>query len=96
MHRIESFTKISNGFELAEKDLLLRGPGAFYGAGKEQSGNVWNLNFANIKRDIDILKEAKLCSDKIESYSIYKDDKQKILKNIELIWGKTINLTKIL
>ena len=24
------------------------------------------------------------------------DDKQKILKNIELIWGKTINLTKIL
>ena len=96
LHRIESFTKISDGFELAEKDLLLRGPGAFYGAGKEQSGNVWNLNFANIKRDIDILKEAKLCSDKIESYSIYKDDKQKILKNIELIWGKTINLTKIL
>ena len=96
LHRIESFTEISDGFELAEKDLLLRGPGAFYGAGKEQSGNVWNLNFANIKRDIDILKDAKLCSDKIESYSIYKDDKQKILKNIELIWGKTINLTKIL
>ena len=50
----------------------------------------------SIKRDIDILKEAKLCSDKIETYSIYKEDKQKILKNIELIWGKTINLTKIL
>ncbi|MDA9747770.1 ATP-dependent DNA helicase RecG [bacterium] len=96
LQRIESFTKISDGFELAEKDLLLRGPGAFYGAGKEQSGNVWNLNFANIKRDIDILKDAKLCSDKIKSYSIYKNDKQKILKNIDLIWGKTINLTKIL
>lgn len=96
LQRIESFTKISDGFELAEKDLLLRGPGAFYGAGKQQSGNVWNLNFANIKRDIDILKEAKLCSDKINSYSIYKSDKQKILKNIDLIWGKTINLTKIL
>ena len=48
LQRIESFTKISDGFELAEKDLLLRGPGAFYGAGKQQSGNVWNLNFANI------------------------------------------------
>ena len=96
LQRIESFTKISDGFELAEKDLLLRGPGAFYGAGKQQSGNVWNLNFGNIKRDIDILKEAKLCSDKIKSYSIYKYDKEKILKNIDLIWGKTINLTKIL
>ena len=96
LQRIESFTKISDGFELAEKDLLLRGPGAFYGAGKQQSGNVWNLNFGNIKRDIDILKEAKLCSDKIKSYSIYKNDKEKILKNIDLIWGKTINLTKIL
>ena len=96
MERIKVFTQINDGFELSEKDLALRGPGAFYGAGSEQSGNVWNLNLGNIKRDIHILKEAKECADRIESYNIFTNDKDKIIKNIDLIWGKTINLTKIL
>ena len=54
------------------------------------------FKFWKYKKRYYILKEAKLCSDKIKSYSIYKYDKEKILKNIDLIWGKTINLTKIL
>ncbi|MEM5565181.1 ATP-dependent DNA helicase RecG [Psychroserpens sp. AS72] len=54
--RIETMTKTSDGFEIAEVDLKLRGPGDIMGT--QQSG-VLNLKIANIILDKDILQSAR-------------------------------------
>lgn len=53
--RLEFFEKTSDGFELAEYDLQVRGPGAVYGT--SQSG-LMNLRLATMK-DNDIIKLAR-------------------------------------
>jgi ATP-dependent DNA helicase RecG len=54
--RIETMVRSSDGFEIAEVDLKLRGPGDLMGT--QQSG-VLNLRIADIIRDNDILKIAR-------------------------------------
>ena len=96
LERIDIFSETNDGFELSEVDLSIRGPGAFYGAGSQQSGNYLSLNMADIKRDLEILKDAKNCCDKIEKYDFFKKNYDQILENINILWGKSINLKKIL
>ncbi|OAB78574.1 ATP-dependent DNA helicase RecG [Cochleicola gelatinilyticus] len=64
--RLETMTRTSDGFEIAEVDLKLRGPGDIMGT--QQSG-VLNLRIADIIKDSEILKIAR-------SYAIQvlKDD----------------------
>ena len=54
--RLETMVKTSDGFEIAEVDLRLRGPGDLMGT--QQSG-VLNLKIADIIKDHDILKLAR-------------------------------------
>jgi ATP-dependent DNA helicase RecG len=54
--RIETMISTSDGFEIAEVDLKLRGPGDLMGT--QQSG-LLNLKIADIVRDNDILKTAR-------------------------------------
>ena len=54
--RIETMVKTNDGFEIAEVDLKLRGPGDLMGT--QQSG-VLNLQIADIVRDRDILQLAR-------------------------------------
>ena len=54
--RIETMCKTNDGFEIAEVDLKLRGPGDLMG--KQQSG-VLNLQIADLVRDKDILLLAR-------------------------------------
>lgn len=54
--RMETMTATNDGFEIAEVDLKLRGPGDLMG--KQQSG-VLNLKIADIVRDRDILMLAR-------------------------------------
>ena len=54
--RIQTMTRTSDGFEIAEMDLKLRGPGDIMG--KQQSG-VLNLRIADIIKDTEILKIAR-------------------------------------
>ena len=76
--RLETMVRTNDGFEIAEVDLRLRGPGDIMGT--QQSG-VLNLKIADIIKDNDILKTARYYALKI-----LKDDpslsteKNKILK----------------
>ncbi|HLV50724.1 MAG TPA: helicase-related protein, partial [Flavobacterium sp.] len=54
--RLETMVRTSDGFEIAEVDLKLRGPGDLMG--KQQSG-VLNLRIADIIKDSEILKIAR-------------------------------------
>ncbi|NNK19748.1 MAG: ATP-dependent DNA helicase RecG [Flavobacteriaceae bacterium] len=54
--RLETMTRTNDGFEIAEVDLKLRGPGDLMGT--QQSG-LLNLKIADIVKDNDILKTAR-------------------------------------
>jgi len=54
--RLETMVRTNDGFEIAEVDLKLRGPGDLMGT--QQSG-VLNLKIADIVKDNDILKTAR-------------------------------------
>ena len=60
--RLETMVRTNDGFEIAEVDLKLRGPGDIMGT--QQSG-VLNLKIADIVKDNDILKTARYYAMKI-------------------------------
>ena len=71
--RLETMVSTNDGFEIAEVDLKLRGPGDLMGT--QQSG-VLNLKIADIVKDNDILKTARWYALKIlkEDPSLEKSD----------------------
>ncbi|OBX22835.1 MULTISPECIES: ATP-dependent DNA helicase RecG [Bizionia] len=60
--RLETMTRTNDGFDIAEVDLKLRGPGDIMG--KQQSG-ILNLRIADIIKDGDILKTARFYAKQI-------------------------------
>ena len=64
--RMETMVRTNDGFEIAEVDLKLRGPGDIMG--KQQSG-VLNLQIADLVKDRDILQLARH-----EAVKLLKDD----------------------
>jgi ATP-dependent DNA helicase RecG len=60
--RLETMVRTNDGFEIAEVDLRLRGPGDLMGT--QQSG-VLNLKIADIIKDNDILKLARFYAKQI-------------------------------
>ena len=59
-HRIELMCATENGFELAEEDMKMRGPGNLEGT--RQSGLPVDLKIASLARDGLILNEARRCA----------------------------------
>lgn len=60
--RLETMVRSNDGFEIAEVDLKLRGPGDIMGT--QQSG-VLNLRIADVVKDKDILQEARYHAKKV-------------------------------
>ena len=54
--RLQSFSGTDDGFELAEVDLEIRGPGQFLGS--RQSGRA-EFRFGDLVRDADLLEDAR-------------------------------------
>ena len=64
-HRIELMCSTENGFELAEEDMKMRGPGDLEGT--QQSGLPISLNIASLAKDGLILNTARACAEKLLS-----------------------------
>ena len=58
--RMSIMTSTTDGFRIAEEDLLLRGPGDFFGT--RQHG-LPEMKIANLYTDIELLKMAKEASE---------------------------------
>ncbi len=72
--RLETMVSTSDGFEIAEVDLKLRGPGDLMGT--QQSG-VLNLKIADIVQDNQILKSARFYAKKL----LAEDPEMKLPEN---------------
>jgi ATP-dependent DNA helicase RecG len=60
--RMETMVRTNNGFEIAETDLKLRGPGDLLGT--QQSG-LLDLKIADLVKDAQVLQEARQAAKEI-------------------------------
>ncbi len=86
--RIKIMTSTNNGFEIAEKDLELRGPGEIEGT--RQSGSL-NFRLADIVRDKVILEAAKKIAETIieEDPELVSADNLQLKQYLMSLHGKT-------
>ena len=81
-HRIELMCATENGFELAEEDMKMRGPGDLEGT--QQSGLPISLNIASLAKDGLILNAARDCADAVlkEDPTLTTDRNQLLRKEL--------------
>ena len=80
--RIELMCATENGFELAEEDMKMRGPGDLEGT--QQSGLPISLNIASLAKDGLILNAARDCADAVlrEDPALSSDRNQLMRKEL--------------
>ncbi|MCC5945904.1 MAG: ATP-dependent DNA helicase RecG [Bernardetiaceae bacterium] len=77
--RLETMVKTNNGFEIAEVDMQIRGPGQM--SGTQQSG-IMKLQIADLAKDGEILKDARQAAQKILTQDPYfQQDENISIKN---------------
>ena len=85
--RLQIMCDTNDGFEIAEEDMKLRGPGDLEGTA--QSGMPFDLKIANILRDNDLMEEARHVAEKI----LEEDPKENLPQNT-VIWQQLQLLKK--
>ncbi len=92
--RLSVMTKTQNGFEIAEYDLNLRGPGEFYGT--RQSG-LPDFRLANIIRDVDIIAQAREAAFQLVAADPHLEwDEHRVLKDaLRRFWGDKLSLIQV-
>lgn len=84
--------RTSNGFEIAEADLLLRGPGEFFGT--RQSGEL-GFHIANPLRDKELLELARKEAFALVEDATQRDELQRILRMLPGEWQRRYHLAKV-
>jgi ATP-dependent DNA helicase RecG len=90
--RLETMVRTSNGFEIAETDLLLRGPGEFFGT--RQSGDM-GFHIANPLRDRELLELARREAFALAGDSSESETLQRILRLLPAEWQRHYHLARI-
>lgn len=79
-NRISTMVNSTDGFEIAETDLRLRGPGDM--EGKQQSGFAFDLKMANLSQDGQLIQYVKdVAGDILEADPDLKDPNHQVLVN---------------
>jgi ATP-dependent DNA helicase RecG len=92
--RIETMVKTNNGFEIAETDLKLRGPGDLMGT--QQSG-VLDLLIADLGKDTQLLQQARDCAIKmLDQDPELSQPQNKVVKvQIDSMRSSSVNWSRI-
>jgi ATP-dependent DNA helicase RecG len=92
--RIETMVRTNNGFEIAETDLKLRGPGDLMGT--QQSGAL-DLLIADLGKDGELLKTARVAAQTILASDplLQQAENRMILQQIESIKKSAVNWSRI-
>jgi ATP-dependent DNA helicase RecG len=80
LERLEAMVATSDGFELAERDLEIRGEGQLVGA--RQSG-LTDLRFTQLRVDRDLLAEAKELAGALADTSLFDEAVERLLGEAE-------------
>jgi ATP-dependent DNA helicase RecG len=84
--------RTSNGFEIAETDLQLRGPGEFFGT--RQSGDL-GFHIANPLRDRELLELARREAFTLADDSAQRETLERILRMLPAEWQRRYHLARI-
>ena len=85
--RIEIMVQTNDGFEIAEADLKLRGPGDLEGT--QQSGVAFDLKIADLARDGQLLQHVREIADRLLS-----EDPQGVRPENAIVWRQLQELGK--
>lgn len=93
--RLKIMTETSDGFQIAEADMQLRGPGDIEGT--QQSGIAFNLRIANLSADGQIVRIARECADAILNAdpALEHPDNRLLAEQLRRHFGKTIDWSRI-
>ncbi|MEG0253220.1 MAG: helicase-related protein, partial [Muribaculaceae bacterium] len=93
--RLEIMTETCDGFQIAEADLQLRGPGDMEGT--QQSGIAFNLKISNLATDGQIIQLARDSAMKIieEDPNIEHLENKILGEQLKFLFDKTINWSLI-
>jgi ATP-dependent DNA helicase RecG len=94
-NRIEVMIRTNDGFEIAETDLQLRGPGDIEGT--QQSGIPFDLKIANLGKDGQIIEYVRnIATDILSKDTTLEKDENLILKTeLKRLFGRKDSWSKI-
>ncbi len=93
--RLKTMVRPQNGFEIAELDLELRGPGEFFGT--KQAGTP-GLRVANLVRDRKLLEQAKTEAVRTveqKDPEITPADRERIMQHLKNHWQRRYGLVEV-
>ena len=90
--RLDTMVRTSNGFDIAEADLLLRGPGEFFGT--RQSGEL-GFHIANPIRDKELLELARQEAFALVEGGAQREELQRVLRMLPGEWQRRYHLAKV-
>lgn len=94
VQRMKAMVKTNDGFEIAEEDLAIRGPGEFFGT--RQAG-MPDLKVANIAKDLRILESARKEAFRIvdEDPALMKPENQMLKSILREKWQNNLEMISI-
>jgi ATP-dependent DNA helicase RecG len=93
--RLSEMVRTQDGFEIAELDLALRGPGEFFGT--KQAG-MPGLRVANLVRDRKLLELAKIEANSFVEQTdpaITMQDRERIMQHLRQHWQRRYGLVEV-
>lgn len=93
--RMEIMTRTNDGFEIAEADLKLRGPGDFEGT--QQSGLPFQLKIANLTKDTQLMYMARQAAQNLieQDPNLQHNNHKMLLQQLQKLKKNNINWSAI-